>query len=265
MSQIAGDIINVIALGSASARPDAETFSFIQMAPTVLIALDDDDAGTQNSFNGWLANLPNGHHLLQPKNPVGGRFKDPTEAWQGGIDLREWVEYWLWMASRQLAAQDLPDKEKGNSLLYSDAIGEVPKAEPDEPGNDPSPSPTSAAADLGTTNTEGQIKEEDITLPEIKSSLGAEVVSSVPGHGVNRPAKLLRMTEADWLRYEKLKDKRYQNLPNDLRAKMYLSPGEQGYTPAWPWNQWTAKWDRPGPGTVGQPGGFTETPESESD
>jgi DNA polymerase I-like protein with 3'-5' exonuclease and polymerase domains len=86
LSQEAGDLIHVMAMGSCSAKPDERAFQVLSQAEIILISLDDDDAGTKSAFSWWLKHFP--HANFWPI--IEG--KDPTEAYLNGLDLREWVK-----------------------------------------------------------------------------------------------------------------------------------------------------------------------------
>ena len=83
--QEAGDLIGVIALGSAQARPDVETDRALKEAGLILVALDSDQAGAKESWQWWAKHYPNAKRW-----PV-VMGKDPTEAAHAGLDLRAWV------------------------------------------------------------------------------------------------------------------------------------------------------------------------------
>ena len=80
-------LVNVVALGSASYRPDTETWRLLCAAPLVLVSLDYDDAGNKAAFQWWETNLPPGLFKLWPV-PVG---KDPCDSWKAGYSLMEWT------------------------------------------------------------------------------------------------------------------------------------------------------------------------------
>ena len=87
LNQEAGHLVNVVAMGSASYRPDAETWDKLLTASRILISLDFDEAGNKAACQWWEANLPAGLYKLWPV-PEG---KDPCDAWRAGWDLSEWV------------------------------------------------------------------------------------------------------------------------------------------------------------------------------
>lgn len=88
LAQEAGHLVNVVAMGSASYRPDAATWAMLTAAPVVLISLDFDDAGNKAACQWWEAHLLPGRCKLWPV-PEG---KDPCDAWREGWSLAEWTQ-----------------------------------------------------------------------------------------------------------------------------------------------------------------------------
>lgn len=88
LAQEAGDLVNVLALGSASLRPDAEAHARLEAAPFILVSLDADDAGDKAAWTWWTTHYPPEKVRVWPV-PEG---KDPTDAWRAGWDLRAWIE-----------------------------------------------------------------------------------------------------------------------------------------------------------------------------
>jgi DNA primase len=94
LSQEAGDLCAVVALGSAQAKPDTRTDTLLKSAKTILVSLDTDEAGAKAAWDFW------------PKQ-YGKKFKrwhclkgkDPSDSWKNGLDLRTWIQ------------AGLPDKE----------------------------------------------------------------------------------------------------------------------------------------------------------
>lgn len=85
ISQEAEDLVCVVALGSAQMRPDLKTTEILREAKTVLISLDSDDAGAQSYWRWWSKYFPKSKRW-----PV--LFgKDPSDAYQQGLNLRDWV------------------------------------------------------------------------------------------------------------------------------------------------------------------------------
>ncbi|MEN6318652.1 MAG: primase-helicase zinc-binding domain-containing protein [Syntrophaceae bacterium] len=84
--QDAGDLVGVVALGSAQAKPDATAHDAFSNANKILVALDTDDAGAKAAWNFWFETYAN---KVQRWPCIRG--KDPSEAWQQGLDIRAWV------------------------------------------------------------------------------------------------------------------------------------------------------------------------------
>ena len=84
LHQAAGDLVGVLAMGSASAKPDRVVFEILKASFCILNALDFDRAGYaagkwwQDNFNqvSWWP-VPDG--------------KDPGDAYAKGVNLREWI------------------------------------------------------------------------------------------------------------------------------------------------------------------------------
>jgi DNA primase len=85
IAQEAGDLVGVIALGSAQIRPDMKTDKALREVGLILVALDSDRAGKNESWGFWKKNYPNARRWPVP---IG---KDPTEAAQGGLNIRAWI------------------------------------------------------------------------------------------------------------------------------------------------------------------------------
>jgi DNA primase len=87
LSQEAGDLCAVVALGSAQAKPDTRTDTLLKSAKTILVSLDTDEAGAKAAWDFW------------PKQ-YGKKFKrwhclkgkDPSDSWKNGLDLRTWIQ-----------------------------------------------------------------------------------------------------------------------------------------------------------------------------
>lgn len=105
--------IGAVALGSASKKPELETYGILKKAPVILDAMDYDAAGTK-AIEWWEERFPDSHRRWPV--PVG---KDPGDAYKAGIDIAAWIrtglpEAWNWEirgqgsgASSQL--KDFPD------------------------------------------------------------------------------------------------------------------------------------------------------------
>jgi hypothetical protein len=83
--QAADDLCTVIALGSASNRPDAKAVELLEKAPLILCALDYDRAG----FGGWCWLK---EHFQQAKFWPVCKGKDPTAMHLSGVSVRTWIE-----------------------------------------------------------------------------------------------------------------------------------------------------------------------------
>jgi DNA primase len=84
--QEAGDLIGVIVLGSAQAKPDTEICETLEQTETILISLDSDEAGAKPAWQWWRSRFK----LAKRWPPIQG--KDPCEMWKQGINIRSWVE-----------------------------------------------------------------------------------------------------------------------------------------------------------------------------
>ena len=88
LAQEVGHLVNVLALGSASLRPDVDAHARLEAASFILVALDADDAGDKAAWGWWAQHYPPEKVRIWPV-PEG---KDPTDAWRAGWDLRAWIE-----------------------------------------------------------------------------------------------------------------------------------------------------------------------------
>lgn len=84
LEQEAGDIAGVLALGSAAARPDLETTKILKCALCILVAMDFDQAGAK-AWQWWQKQFNQAERWPVPKG------KDPGDAYQAGVKLKEWV------------------------------------------------------------------------------------------------------------------------------------------------------------------------------
>jgi len=85
LKQEAGDLVGVIALGSAMIKPDEKISNMLRQAKKVLISLDSDETGAKISWKWWLNKF---HNAIRWPIIKG---KDPTEAHLKGLNLRNWV------------------------------------------------------------------------------------------------------------------------------------------------------------------------------
>lgn len=86
LNQEAGDLCGVIALGTATAKPDKQTNELLKNSALILIALDTDNAGIKASWKFW----PETYGTKAKRWPcING--KDQSEARLNGLDLRTWI------------------------------------------------------------------------------------------------------------------------------------------------------------------------------
>jgi len=80
----AGDLVRCFALGGCTKKPDLFTHKLLKNAERVLIALDTDEAG-RKAYGWWKKNYANAKSWPVPI------CKSPGDAYQSGINLREWI------------------------------------------------------------------------------------------------------------------------------------------------------------------------------
>lgn len=86
LNQEAGDLAGVVAMGSATAKPDRPTHDTLTKMEVILVSLDSDTAGAKASWKFW----PETYGEKAKRWPA-IQGKDPSEAWQNGLDLRAWI------------------------------------------------------------------------------------------------------------------------------------------------------------------------------
>lgn len=86
VNQEAGDIVGVVALGSATIKPNPETHEALRRAELVLVCLDSDGPGIKASRRFWPETY--GTKARRWPVPIG---KDPSDAWRKGLDIRVWI------------------------------------------------------------------------------------------------------------------------------------------------------------------------------
>ncbi|MCK4739359.1 MAG: toprim domain-containing protein [Deltaproteobacteria bacterium] len=85
IAQEAGDIVTVIAMGNAQARPDEASVKILKASPYILVALDFDTAGAK-VWARWQAEYQTAVRWPTPQG------KDPTDYFEKhGGNIREWV------------------------------------------------------------------------------------------------------------------------------------------------------------------------------
>lgn len=89
IDQEAGSLVNVLALGSVSMRPDTEAHRVLSSSRDILVALDTGDATSAGAKEAWRWWRTHYEHAL--RCPIIGG-KDPTEAALNGVNLWSWIE-----------------------------------------------------------------------------------------------------------------------------------------------------------------------------
>ena len=85
ISNKAGSIAGVVALGSAQNKPGASVYLCLKKTLRVLVALDYDAAG-QKAWKWWSENFSNAKLWPVPEG------KDPGDAFEKGINIKEWIQ-----------------------------------------------------------------------------------------------------------------------------------------------------------------------------
>jgi len=73
-------------LGSAQNRPDSVVMEQLVNSDLVLLALDNDQAGIESSYNWWLKTVPNAKRWAVLNG------KDPGDSYQNGVNIRQWIQ-----------------------------------------------------------------------------------------------------------------------------------------------------------------------------
>lgn len=85
--QEAGNMAGVIAMGSASAKPDVAAHALLIKSEKILNSLDYDPAGARAAWKFWPETY--GAKVIRWPVPIG---KDPSDAWQQGLNICDWIE-----------------------------------------------------------------------------------------------------------------------------------------------------------------------------
>lgn len=85
LMQDAGELIGVVALGSAAMKPDTGLHERLMKAERVLVCLDADQAGQRAAWNHWRI-YPGFKRWPTIKG------KDTTEQWRAGIPVKQWIK-----------------------------------------------------------------------------------------------------------------------------------------------------------------------------
>jgi hypothetical protein len=83
--QEAGDLVGVVCLSTAQAKPDARAAQVLSKSLHILNALDFDHAGA-GAWPWWKKQFPECERWPVPKG------KDPGEAYKAGVNIREWIK-----------------------------------------------------------------------------------------------------------------------------------------------------------------------------
>lgn len=95
IDQEAGNIVNAMAVGNSSARPDTSADKNIKDCQKIILSLDNDEAGREE-IKWWKAQYPIVETLLTPG------CKDVGDYFKAGENVREWVEQGI----REIAAEE---------------------------------------------------------------------------------------------------------------------------------------------------------------
>ena len=87
IDRFAGDLVGVLALGACSLKPDMATFTALKESLYILNALDFDEAGLK-ARKWWEAHFDSIDQVERWPVPSG---KDPGDAYQDGVDIRQWI------------------------------------------------------------------------------------------------------------------------------------------------------------------------------
>lgn len=179
--QAAGDLVTVCGLGSSSARPDAHTAAGLKRALVILDALDYDGAGAKEK-KFWSENFRQMERWPVPKG------KDPGEACQAGVNLREWILAGLpprWRVGRSRLDSSGRFKGKGqnpsaaiNGGKKPDGAEKAPAAGKTKSGGHASGKKQEAERPAAAENTKSMEKARE-KLPQGVIKL-AEIMKSTP-------------------------------------------------------------------------------------
>jgi len=100
VNQAAGDLVNTVALGSVSIRPDPELHEHLKRQRSILVALDTGDESLAGAKAAWLWWAERYEHAL--RCPVVGG-KDPADAAKRGLDIRLWIQAALAGGAQRMA------------------------------------------------------------------------------------------------------------------------------------------------------------------
>lgn len=156
VDHLAGDIIGAIPLTTVTVMPNGQSDDACRRAVVILVALDFDfprrnertgrlETPGANAWQRWQARYPQAERWPVPAG------KDPGEAWQAGVDLREWV-----LAGLPVSLH--PKVEAGSRADCSGDAAET-AGSPPAGGAPAAPLATSRPADLTATVTRVTAKD----------------------------------------------------------------------------------------------------------
>lgn len=129
----AGDVVTVCALGSNTNRPDTSIFSKIKGSLCILDALDY-DAGGSGQQGWWQAQFDQVERWPVPEG------KDPGEAFDAGVDIREWILAGLpprWRVERRVGrSRNFPQggvAREGAAVSDAGKVDEIPAEAGEKP------------------------------------------------------------------------------------------------------------------------------------
>jgi len=123
--QEAASITGIVALGSAQTKPDATAYKILKQSALILNALDYDAAGG-TALKWWENSFPQNERWPVP------RGKDPGEAYQSGVDLKEWIvsglpAAWIRQGAPGRSPTCLYIEKEGQPVIPESPINELKK------------------------------------------------------------------------------------------------------------------------------------------
>jgi hypothetical protein len=152
--QEAGDLVGVIALGNAQARPDKEAMAALGNCKLILVALDSDNAGAKEAWQWWTKHFSTARRWP----PIA---KDPGEMLQQGINLRTWIEVGIDHYQAKIAE---PEKEEIELPLSGKGYRSDPQPQARPSSDDAARGQKHQPQTLGPEPLLDVVKEEKIWL-----------------------------------------------------------------------------------------------------
>ncbi|MBI9090729.1 MAG: hypothetical protein JEZ12_16045 [Desulfobacterium sp.] len=123
-----GDLSDVYAVGNTTTRPDTQTHEKLS-EKRIMLCLDNDDAGADETA--WWKKQYGADAVTTHPVPIG---KDPGEAYQHGVDLREWFQ-----GIESPGADDQEPVDVADDEPFVSAPDPVPTIDPVPVQKDPEP------------------------------------------------------------------------------------------------------------------------------